>query len=841
MNNQTEKIKPITRCLMTIGQLPSSYLVAMTYEEQLIWLCRFLQEEVIPKTNENIEVVNQLVQYITDYFNNLDLQDEVNTKLDEMAESGQLEEIISTYLNSNAIFCYDTIADLKSATNLINGSFARTIGYSNKNDGGGELYFIRNRAENENEDGVTTHILNDDTLVAELTNAESGKFIRTEFMNLSSGTTESDSINNYNKIYKVLNKGYNITFTSNYYIKNANQVDTYSVNRKTCLYGESDGAGLTFYSNNVNYLFDIQNGDIDIKNITFNNASTSYRAQIIKNITKASEKYKYGNINVENCRFNGLIELLTAYQDTDHIFPAGFDWGMGEVNVLNCTFENVLSTFIDISRMPSKYITFNDNRVHNFSYALVKIMWNIVDDGDDTDTIIHYRTYIDGVIAKNNYITNDNNVFGVGNLYYSVVACKCREVIIENNYVENMKSLDSDTTVNPFYLIAEEVIVKNNVCKNNINFTGNENKVIKSKAGLNSRKTYINNSFILEKTFLSTINSSLANPYSESDLITNCTCQLLQNIVHTEEFNVSNNVFEIPYISNQTTSSDIAHFIFNGNTIICDRWKGYLLRPTETNSTIEFNDNIIEISTKTSDAFAIVQADFALPNSKIYFNNNNIKCNNDTINILSLTPPAAQSGATIAAKLLIAQNNNIYNYGTPSSSNSLFNVYRGKFTDSMIFKNNYYYTNGKERYYRITLSDKPMIYELLYEGTLFNDATALQNSIIQFDTYPYTSSQKYKLSIEYDDTAETKLYYYFTLYAQDGQNYIKYIKDGESTETSTPVNATPSVTAYIRCENVPSVTELVRLAIGSNYNQIRLNNALFASGYHKVKITLETV
>ena len=44
------------------------------------------------------EGFNTVVDYINDYFDNLDVQEEINNKLDEMAESGQLTEIISLYL-----------------------------------------------------------------------------------------------------------------------------------------------------------------------------------------------------------------------------------------------------------------------------------------------------------------------------------------------------------------------------------------------------------------------------------------------------------------------------------------------------------------------------------------------------------------------------------------------------------------------------------------------------------------------------------------------------------------------------------------------------------------------
>ncbi len=94
MNNIPNKISPLPNMLLTIGTLPSSYLVSMTYEEQLLWLCNFLKTEVIPKTNANIEAVNELITFIENYFENLDVQEEIDHKIDEMVESGELQEII---------------------------------------------------------------------------------------------------------------------------------------------------------------------------------------------------------------------------------------------------------------------------------------------------------------------------------------------------------------------------------------------------------------------------------------------------------------------------------------------------------------------------------------------------------------------------------------------------------------------------------------------------------------------------------------------------------------------------------------------------------------------------
>lgn len=86
--------------------------------------------------------VQSLTDYVSNYFENLDVQEEINNKLDEMAESGELEEIIASYINANSMLIFENVEDLKDATNLIAGSYAKTLGYYAKGDLGGAEYYI---------------------------------------------------------------------------------------------------------------------------------------------------------------------------------------------------------------------------------------------------------------------------------------------------------------------------------------------------------------------------------------------------------------------------------------------------------------------------------------------------------------------------------------------------------------------------------------------------------------------------------------------------------------------------------------------------------------------------
>lgn len=177
-----EMIKPkrvqniINKFCFTIGMIPTSYKISMTYEEQIIAIGNYLETTVYPAINSNAEALAELQNlfidlknYVDNYFDNLDVQAEINNKLDNMAQSGELADIIAQYVQLQGLLCYDTVNDMKNATNLINGSFAKTYGFYAKNDGGGAFYKIRTvtNADVVNNMNLIA-ISNDNSLVAEL-------------------------------------------------------------------------------------------------------------------------------------------------------------------------------------------------------------------------------------------------------------------------------------------------------------------------------------------------------------------------------------------------------------------------------------------------------------------------------------------------------------------------------------------------------------------------------------------------------------------------------------------------------------------------------------------------
>lgn len=102
----TVDTRPFKKLVMTIGELPTSFIESMTYYELLAWFTNYLETVIIPTVNNNGEAVEELQglftelkTYVDTYFDNLDYETVINDKLDEMVENGTLTTLIGAYCN----------------------------------------------------------------------------------------------------------------------------------------------------------------------------------------------------------------------------------------------------------------------------------------------------------------------------------------------------------------------------------------------------------------------------------------------------------------------------------------------------------------------------------------------------------------------------------------------------------------------------------------------------------------------------------------------------------------------------------------------------------------------
>ncbi len=169
---------------------------------KIIQKCNLTGEQVENLTN----AFNELKAYVDNYFENLDVQEEINDKLDEMAESGQLTDIIAQYLQLAGVLAYDTKTAMKSATNLVEGSIAKTLGNSVYSDGKGAFYRVRQVQNTDVIDDNTIIALNDPDLVAEKIPYSSSYELQEQI------TENSENIENVKDMITEVNLCNNITY-----------------------------------------------------------------------------------------------------------------------------------------------------------------------------------------------------------------------------------------------------------------------------------------------------------------------------------------------------------------------------------------------------------------------------------------------------------------------------------------------------------------------------------------------------------------------------------------------------------------------------------------------------
>lgn len=215
----------------------------------------------------------ELEAEIDQRFSDLNVQSEIDHKLNEMVEDGTLQEIIEQYLQTNVAWTFDTVADMKAAENLVAGAYAETIGYHAKNDNGGGLYYITDEALTANE---ATIIAAGDLFAVLVT--EENSVTAEQFGCYGDGTHDDTTALQACIDYAIANKK-QIDFTGTYLVEPILQDD----NTKVCLkvyrsssYLGSD-TGITFNFVRESKIFTDSNDEctlirFNIGNINFENA-----------------------------------------------------------------------------------------------------------------------------------------------------------------------------------------------------------------------------------------------------------------------------------------------------------------------------------------------------------------------------------------------------------------------------------------------------------------------------------------------------------------------------------------------------------------------------------------
>jgi len=164
----------INKFCVSIGMIPTSYKNALTYEKQILAIGNYLENVVYPAINNNAEAVAELQNlfielkdYVDNYFDNLDVQEEINNKLDKMVEDDTLARVINqqifselnqkinnneTKINdlSENVITYPYFDILKNEGHADGTTPNDTIFANAKNSGYRKFYFPQNENGNAN-------------------------------------------------------------------------------------------------------------------------------------------------------------------------------------------------------------------------------------------------------------------------------------------------------------------------------------------------------------------------------------------------------------------------------------------------------------------------------------------------------------------------------------------------------------------------------------------------------------------------------------------------------------------------------------------------------------------
>lgn len=459
MNDKPETkigyVSPLKRICMTIGELPTSYLETMSYYEMLIWFTKFLQEKVIPTIDNNAQAVEELQQlfielqsYVNNYFDNLDVQDEINNKLDQMLEDGVLEQIIEQYLNSSAIWGFDTVSDMKEATNLINGSYAKTLGYTTINDGGTSTYKIREITNNDVVDNMFIIALQNEELIAELVinnqlllsqigaNTSSSSLINTQILNKA-----LQYINNHKNITLIIDNSYifdniDLTNINGISIKGTNETQEINVNNSIII--------PTNRNNFENLCFELQT------NATLLNVSGTYN-------TFTNCKF-YGKNNHTGIGANISSYVNTFINCSFREFAKCIIASNNQINFINCIIIGN-----DNPSENEDTITINGGMNINFTNCDIEKGYHII---TINNGLINFNgCYIEGATSRYHILLNDGITTIENNYLNNIRVGKYSNAKLTfiNNFIE--KTLAEDYTIFPLEENIGYIVITNNKFK----------------------------------------------------------------------------------------------------------------------------------------------------------------------------------------------------------------------------------------------------------------------------------------------------------------------------------------------------------------------------------------
>lgn len=392
------------------------------------------------------------------FVNNLD------KKLDEMYNNGQLENLITQFLEMKNTYTYNNVSEMKEASNLVADSFARTSGFNSYNDGGGSFYKIRAKEVSDVIDERYLIELEND-LVAELVIINTLDVRQLGIFPSSDNTNDFNSIasiiEELNPLYLIINGDYVIGDTVTF-----ENLDNVNIEFKGIISAKS-------YEDTEKPIFILDSCD----NININNYNVTSTVDKHEPSPQGHVRESYlgscrigiklatcHNVNLNNCKFTNM------YWD---VFPHGDDPTDRTTNVhMNNTISTNSTMPVYASNIDGLYV--NDfycrpkkelgagNHVFYMNHDCDNLYYNNVD--IETDGYCGfsfafnnpYNTPYDNVHLSNIYLKGTGAIYCISN---------ASRFTVDNFYYDYVDSLVGTNDILLF--TSGEVNIRDSVFNNN--------------------------------------------------------------------------------------------------------------------------------------------------------------------------------------------------------------------------------------------------------------------------------------------------------------------------------------------------------------------------------------
>ncbi|MFR0823611.1 MAG: right-handed parallel beta-helix repeat-containing protein [Clostridia bacterium] len=476
---------------------------------------------------QEMETISQafisLQNYVNDYFENLDVQDEIDNKLNEMAEDGTLENIINVQIFGN-LEKHSYIINVLKCGALNNGNDTTTI-LNNIFQEYGEasyffpkgIYYFKNIDPPSNckligEEGTKFIIPTNEEIVSNfyIENKENISFENIYFQNAENsnvGTLYGDNFYNIKACIFAKNssniKINNCIFNKFFYGFQAE--DTNNVIISNSKFSES-GYGMIFvFNNSKNYK--IINCEFDT---AYTNVSNKLTYMIAFTSSDFTETLTFPeNITIENCDFKN--NLYWESIDTH---------GANNIKINNCNFYNVFAgiTLFNDQRFVNRHLQMHDIIITNnrFNPNNLENATGLIISGAQNGLI-------DGYMLKNVIITN--------NIFENFYLTKATKYVVYLDRIENFNFNNNVIETNARN-------IRTNLCiKGTIN---NNNMKTNATAPISVTRTHLvtiqNNNIIMEYEQPNAI-----NPFEPSNVfiknnICNCSDLFVRGYGNVDRF-----------------------------------------------------------------------------------------------------------------------------------------------------------------------------------------------------------------------------------------------------------------------------------------------------------------